>query len=341
MRSFEGKYLDGKSSKAIKVSIMYDTVFLYIQGTEEVLHAKHPLSKCILDPPLGSTARTVRFPDGSLCETDELEAMERLQEFTRQNRGLRLVHLLERSWRMAFISLVALVLFTWGFIEYGIPALAYEVTKAVPAAISERISSETLELLDRKLLEPSALTEERTDEIQSVFSGMIQETGIGDHYRLLLRNSPLFGPNALALPSGQIVMTDQLVELSINNAELKGILLHEVAHVELRHGLRSIVQNAGVFLLVSILVGDLTSITSAAGTLPTVLTQTGYSRDFEREADSFAKERMIQMGLGTKPLLDILHRMTINSPEMPGESIYSTHPVIKERLQYLEEQQGP
>ena len=338
MRSFEGKYLDGKSSNAIKVSVMYDSMFLYIQGTEEVLHGlKYPLSKCILDPPLGSTARTVRFPDGSLCETDELEAVEHLQEFTEQNRGLRLVHLLERSWRMAALSFVAIVAFTWVFIEYGIPVLAYEVTKAVPAVISERISSQTLEFLDGKLFEPSALNEERTDELQSVFSGMIQETGLGDHYRLLFRNSPIFGPNAIALPSGQIVMTDQLVALSTSNSELEGVLLHEVAHVEFRHGLRSIVQNAGVFLLVSILVGDITSITSAAGTLPTVLTRSGYSRDFEREADSFAKERMIQMGLGTEPLRDILTRMIANRTEMPGESIYSTHPVIKERLQYLEE----
>jgi Zn-dependent protease with chaperone function len=135
-------------------------------------------------------------------------------------------------------------------------------------------------------------------------------------------------------------MTDELVELAENDRELEGVLLHEMGHVEERHGLRSIIQNAGVFLLISALVGDVASISSTAASLPTLLAQTGYSRQFEREADEFAVGHFVRRGWSAAPLRDILLRMSEGAPSFPGESILSTHPVMSERIRHIEEMEG-
>jgi predicted Zn-dependent protease len=132
-------------------------------------------------------------------------------------------------------------------------------------------------------------------------------------------------------------MTDELVELAENDRELEGVLLHEIGHVEQRHGLRSIIQDAGVFLLISTLVGDVASITSTTASLPTLLAQTGYSRQFEREADEFAVRHFVARGWSTGPFRDILLRMSEGAPSFPGESILSTHPVTSERIESIRE----
>ena len=108
-----------------------------------------------------------------------------------------------------------------------------------------------------------------------------------------------------------------------------------MAHVEKRHALRSLLQNAGVFLLISILVGDVTSITSIAASLPTLLMESGYSRHFETEADEAAGYWLIRKGWGTKPLQDILMRLALLQRGVSGPTWLSTHPDTTRRIAHL------
>ena len=155
-------------------------------------------------------------------------------------------------------------------------------------------------------------------------------------YRLEFRKSPVIGPNAFALPSGTVVMTDELVNLSVDDRELDGILLHEIGHVKERHALRSVIQNAGVFLLIASLSGDLSQISSAAASLPTVLVHSEYSRTFEREADRFAALYSRTHGAAGQADAGYPAASGQHAPKFPGESVLSTHPVIEERIAELE-----
>ena len=49
-------------------------------------------------------------------------------------------------------------------------------------------------------------------------------------------------PNALAFPSGDIVLTDKFVQLSKNQDEIDSVLLHEMGHVVHRHGLEMLIE---------------------------------------------------------------------------------------------------
>lgn len=96
------------------------------------------------------------------------------------------------------------------------------------------------------------------------------------------------------------------------------------------------IQNAGVFLIIAALSGDLSEISSTAASLPTILAHSGYSRTFEREADRFVALYFVRKGWSVRPMQDILGRLTKDRPKMPGESVLSTHPVMEERIRYLE-----
>src|SRR5207253_5111075 len=96
------------------------------------------------------------------------------------------------------------------------------------------------------------------------------------------------GANAFALPSGIIVVTDDLVRLSRSDDEVLGVLAHELGHVKHRHTMRRLLEGSATALIIAGVTGDVASTTSLAAAAPTLLLQTRHSRDNEREADADA-----------------------------------------------------
>lgn len=335
MIEFRGTYFDGITSKAHKVLIKASNGVLLVQA-EGKRPLKFPLQQCLFTPPLGNTVRSINLPGGALCETDDVDAIAKLEENIGRNRGLRIVHFMESRWKTVAGCSVALIFCVWGFIAYGIPFMAKKAAFAVPIEISEVMSRETIKILDKQYLKPTKLSPERRGELRKIFKELLPKGDTPFKYKLEFRKSAALGPNAFALPSGLILMTDELVALAEDDRELAGILMHEAAHVEERHGLRGLFQKTGVFLLISILVGDVASITSTAATLPTLLAESGYSRQFEKEADHVAGLYCIEKGWTTKPLQNILQRIAKRHANLPALSIISTHPLTVERVKALQ-----
>jgi len=117
-------------------------------------------------------------------------------------------------------------------------------------------------------------------------------------------------------------------------------MAHEVGHVLHRHSLQQIYRSVGVILVISVLLGDVTSVTSIGASLPAVLVESGYSREFEYEADAVAAEYLNRKGWGTKPLIEILIRL---STKVGGSerSLLSTHPATEDRVRALEKLAQP
>jgi Zn-dependent protease with chaperone function len=286
---------------------------------------------------MGKTRRSVLLPDGGRCDTHDLRAIGRLERIKGDNRVLRLVNFFESRWRLVAGCLVGLVICIWVFTAHGIPFAAKKVAYSLPPETMQSVSERTLQALDDGFFEPSELSSLDADSLHRIFDQLLAGKDSDIAYQLALRRSPRAGPNAFALPSGIIVVTDELVALAENDRELIAILVHEIAHVENRHSLRMLFQNAGVFLLISVLAGDVASITSIAATLPTVLVESGYSRQFEKEADLAAGMYMIRSGWGTQPLQDMLRRLSEKQPGFPGPAAMSTHPETRQRIRYLED----
>jgi Zn-dependent protease with chaperone function len=290
-----------------------------------------PLVDVTVSERIGNVPRRLRFPDGTEFETGDNDAVDAaLGAFGRQ---AGIVHWLERRWPVAVASLAAVAVIAVLFVQFGVPALADYAARTLPVEVDRRLGAETLTLLDRTMLEPTRLPAARQAQLRAHFERVVRDADDGHGYRLELRAAPQLGPNALALPSGIVVMTDELVALAKHDDELIAVLAHEVGHVRGRHSLRMILQTAGVSALAFAILGDVSSISALATTVPALL-QAKHSRDFEREADAYAKRWMAAEGIAAHRFDDILCRMEAKmggGADDPLSRYLSTHPATDER----------
>ena len=340
MIMFKGIFYDGRTSAQRPVTGSVDAGMLRITG--EGLDLCCPISQVTVVPRLGNIRDSLRLPEGGLLETGDRQVMDLMIGQQRQGRFLRLLHRWENGGRYILFALLAIGIIVTGVIRYGIPALAKKAAFAVPPAMDASLASETLRVLDKLVFSPSRLPAARRQALTDAFGGMTRRLPYGGKYRLEFRWSDKIGANAFALPSGTIVITDQLITLARKDDEIIGVLAHEMGHVRNRHALRQVLQDSSAGLIIATLAGDITSITTLGATLPTALIDAEFSRDFEREADDAAIAYLKSAGIAPRSFAEFLARMeTVRfeakaakgnaaGPEM-GD-YFSSHPGTKERI---------
>jgi Zn-dependent protease with chaperone function len=147
------------------------------------------------------------------------------------------------------------------------------------------------------------------------------------------------GPNAFALPGGDIVITDALLELLADDPDaVMTVLAHELGHVQHRHGLRMVLRAGAVSVVASVIVGDFSTLLAAA---PAVLASNAYSRDNERQADLYGRALARAGGVDTARMaifferLAKKHRATVGNN--PVAIAISSHPADEERVRFFSE----
>ena len=251
------------------------------------------------------------------------------------------------SWLLA-IGIGAIVLIA-AFHQWGTPLLAREITQHVPLEWETQLSSRVLEDLDRGLLHPTKLDAARRKAIERDFASLVDSghtganpyPGYSPRWRLLFRSG--LGPNALALPGGTVIVTDDLVEeadaLKLPDAAIAGVIAHEIGHVVHRHTTRIIVEQAVMNVAFGIATGDITSFLAMTGS---ALAGLAYHRAHEAQADCFAVALMRREKMPTAPMGELLlaleKEQSGDSKEEPAVlSLLSTHPGTAERARKLRE----
>jgi predicted Zn-dependent protease len=139
-------------------------------------------------------------------------------------------------------------------------------------------------------------------------------------------------PNAFALPGNMIIVTDELVRLPASDDELAAVLAHELAHLERRHGLQSLLRQSFAVLLAAGITGDASALTTFAAAIPLSLLTAGYSRDLEREADAYALELLRARGIPPRAFATVVVKLDAARESLQRNSTYtSTHPATDER----------
>ena len=190
----------------------------------------------------------------------------------------------------------------------------------------------SLETLDRLALGESTLEAEQRALIEADFTRLLAEAGWTDNgngprYRLLFRNGGAFGPNALALPGGTVIVTDQLARL-LDRDEVAAVLAHEIGHVEGRHSLQHIYRAAGWAGLAALVVGDASAVLDGIVGGGGLLIAMRASREMEMDADARAVALLDRSGDEPIALADALDKLRA---DMCGE---------KERCLEASEQTG-
>ena len=127
-------------------------------------------------------------------------------------------------------------------------------------------------------------------------------------FTFTILNSPIV--NAFALPGGYIYLTRGLIYLCQNEAQLAGVIAHEIGHVTGRHSAKRYTKAIGTNLLGNLLntiiknpiLQNLTNTTSSLYLL-------SYSRDHEYEADNLATRYMIRAGFDPYEMANFLKQM--------------------------------
>lgn len=154
--------------------------------------------------------------------------------------------------------------------------------------------------------------------------------------------------NAFSLPGGKVFMSRSLMQEFTSEAELAGVLGHEIGHVTAEHAEQRMAKAQGVNIAATV-GGTIASVFggSAGGTLAeatqTVVGGVGegfllkWGRDEETEADSLGVRYMIKAGYDPQGMIDV---MTVLQASMQGDreaEFLSTHPYPETRLVRLKE----
>ncbi len=310
----QGVYHDGKTSAVRRVALVQHSdgsieLSALDEDKEDVELPSSQFNELTISSRIGNTPRYIYFACGGKFETDDNQAIDQWLSVAKPGFFTGLAHKLESHFRYVVLGLVVIVVFCWLSFQYLVPALSTVIVKQLPVTVEQKLGQGSLELMDKHLFVASTLTEPQQQHLQQVFQRYFSDD-IRDYSLVLnFRHSADIGANAFALPSGDLLVTDDLVNLAASDFELLAVIAHEVGHVKYRHVMRRVVQDSLLVILITLATGDISTLSSAALAAPTLLLEMGYSRDFEREADQFALAFLQRHQIDTVNFSNIMARM--------------------------------
>src|ERR1700729_3755699 len=144
--------------------------------------------------------------------------------------------------------------------------------------------------------------------------------------------------NAFALPGGFFFVNSGLILKADNEAELAGVMAHEIGHVAARHGTKQATRGeiAQLGMIPLIFMGGWTGygLYQAASVLVPV-TFLKFSRAMESEADLLGLEYMYKAGYDPTAFVDFFEKIETLEKRKPGTvaKVFSTHPPTDARIQ--------
>lgn len=148
--------------------------------------------------------------------------------------------------------------------------------------------------------------------------------------------------NAFALPGGPVWIHRGMIHSATNEAQLAGVMAHEIAHISQRHAAdqltKATMANWGLGVLGALLGNDggATAAKLAAGFLANGLFLK-FSRDDEREADRVGLEMLTRAGWDGRGMVELFEILRQEQKRDPSrvESFFSTHPSPQDRVTRL------
>lgn len=163
----------------------------------------------------------------------------------------------------------------------------------------------------------------------------------GYPYTFKVINDPSI--NAFALPGGPTYVHTGLLKAAENEAQLAGVMAHEIAHVALRHGTNQ-ASKANLLQLPAMLAGAVVGNGSLLGQLAQVGVGLGlnsvllkYSRDAEKQADLLGAQLMAEAGYNPIEMSRFFEKLAAQGGG-GSSNFFSSHPDPGDRMKNVEQE---
>jgi predicted Zn-dependent protease len=292
----------------------------------------------------GAGNRLIFFTDGRSSDisvyTDDREVLK--DPALANNERLKgALHQTSKTLRKLLVS-SAIVLGVFAIVVVGLYLFKNQIVKGV----ATQVPAEWEQKAGDKLFTSLTVTKEilKRDSLYNVFvkvsKPLVQEVEKeGFKIDLYLVKDPTV--NAFALPGGKVVIQTGLIESAKSWEEVLGVLSHELAHVSQRHHLRGIINNVGLFAILSAAFGDVSALAGTIANMGGELASLANSRTFEREADSKGWDYLVGAGVNPNGMISFFETLQKQHGELEKLplAIVSTHPDTKSRIEALKKKQ--
>lgn len=141
--------------------------------------------------------------------------------------------------------------------------------------------------------------------------------------------------NAFAMPGGYVFVTKGMLEKLDSEAELAGVLSHEITHVVGRHSAEAISRQAGLQMLLTTAAASTGSAGAAqAADVAQQIIGLQFSKEDERQADLTGMDYMVAAGYDPHGMLEAMQMLQREEQSAPIDFL-SSHPSSQNRLAYL------
>ena len=340
MARYPARYYDGLTARARSVEVEIAQTGLAIFDETGPVLASWPgeAVRLVERPRRGEPARLGLAGTTARLVVDDPRAVDALGKMTPHLKRRRATSGKAVA-RVALVAALAVASLA-GIVFVLVPLLSVQLAVVTPESTKVRIGRAVLVQLAELL--PGAAgaasdgrycsNEDGVEALQHLVERLAADLPDPPVVRPVVVNSGMV--NAFALPGGIAVLTRGLIDEAESAEEVAGVLAHELGHIAHDHATRALYRSFAFALLVGVLLGDLTGGTVAGGLAEWML-NSGYSRAAEREADSFALERLRAAGIGAGGLAEFFARQVETEEDSPLVRMLSTHPASAERLAHI------
>ena len=208
-----------------------------------------------------------------------------------------------------------------------------------------RLGLESAPEMAREMGGEVSSTDPRTAEVQRIGALIVAHTDAATspwkfQFHLLADTHTI---NAFALPGGQVFITLGLLDKLQTEAQLAGVLSHEMGHVLERHAAQQMAKSqlgqmfiaaAGTAVSDSNHPGRFTDATMVAAVVNHMF-QLRYSRHDESEADQWGLKLMTQSGFDPKAMVEVMEILKASGSNEHSPEIFQTHPNPDLRIQQI------
>ena len=149
--------------------------------------------------------------------------------------------------------------------------------------------------------------------------------------------------NAFALPGGYLYVNRGLIQTAESEAELAGVMGHEIGHIVGRHGAKQLTKQIGLQALLGVVSGRnpglARQVASEVAGVSAGLTLLKYGREAEAEADGYAVQETYDAGIDPAGTATFFQKLLALNDQKPEDSrlarLFATHPPTKERIVHV------